>query len=307
MRYASPHELVQYGQASQDRKEAVAQRLMLGNQANQTRLDYLEEKRQEAERNATNQEQRDSANQEFRAQQLTLQQKIADSNEILKRLGLDIQQQRADQTAGQQAQKQTQNLGTALERAGLPEADATLRAAEEALQKRPDLPEYMSGAKSMLPDVALPQDITSGRQAFQKLFNITLKTRSGAAVTPQEFERLKQEFGTGVWKKPEQFRAALDQARNIMANHFRGVAAGYGPDALEGYNQNLRDTGGTPLLESQGDAAQTPQGAPGPTQTTAPVPSLETAVKNSGWAYEPQKFDYRISGGKVQRKTKSLR
>lgn len=174
-------------------------------------------------------------------------------NEELKRMGLQIQSDKVTAQTANQSQRQTQMLGTALERANLPESDATLRGVEDALKKNPNIAEYLSGPKSLLPDMAVPQDVREGRQAFQKLFNITLKTRSGTAVTNQELERLKQEFATGAFKTSQQLRAAVDQARNIIVQHYRAVASGFGSETLKAYNENMREMGGTPLLEPQSE------------------------------------------------------
>jgi hypothetical protein len=291
MKFASPQDMMHYGIASQDRQAALAQHLLQFKDLAQNRIDALEEKRRESVARLTDKGAQDAVNNAFKQQQLALQQQLADTNEFLKKMGLDIQQQKLDQTKNQQTNKQTQNLGTALERAGLNESHATLQAVEDALQKRPDIAEYLSGPKSLFPNAALPNDVVAGRQAFQKLFNITLKNRSGAAVTPPEFERLKQEFATGAFNSPESLKTGVEQARNIISKHYQGIAAGYPPEALQEYNQNLRDTGGTSLLESQ----STP---------TTPANDIETAVKRSGIPYEPSKFEYRVSNGKVQRKKK---
>lgn len=161
-------------------------------------------------------------------------------------------------TSAREMDRQVSGLGTALERANLPESDAVLRGVEEALTKTPSLADYISGPKSMLPDLMVSNDIATGRQAFQKLFNITLKNRSGAAVTIPEFERLKKEFATGTWKTGDQLKAGVEQARKIVSDHYRAVASGFGPQALEAYNQNLREFGGTPLLERSAAPAPTP-------------------------------------------------
>lgn len=185
-------------------------------------------------------------------------QQNAATNAELKKMGLQAQADKAAAADESRLQKQTQQLGTALERANLPEAHAVLGAVEAALQKTPALSEYLSGPKSLLPDATVPNDIAAGRQAFSKLFNITLKNRSGAAVTNQELERLKNEFATGVWKTPQQLKNGVEQARNIISQHYRGIASGFGPDAMSAYNDNLRQFGGTPLLES----GESPQAAP---------------------------------------------
>jgi hypothetical protein len=181
-----------------------------------------------------------------------LQTQNAGIMQELKRQGLQIQADKVQAGAANQLQKQTQQLGTALERANMPEADATIRGVEDALKKAPNLAEYLSGPKSLLPDAVVPEDIRAGRQAFQKLFNITLKNRSGAAVTTQELDRLKAEFGAGAFKTKDQLEGAVQQARSILGQHYRGIASGFGKDTLDAYNANLRELGGTPLLETQG-------------------------------------------------------
>lgn len=162
---------------------------------------------------------------------------------------LDLKKNQQQLQMSRDLDKTVQGLGTALERANLPEADATLRSVEDALNKTPNLSEYITGPKSKIPDRLVEQNIREGRQAAQRLFNITLKNRSGAAVTIPEFERLKQEFGMGIWKDPAQFKAGVDQARSIIGQHYRSVASGFGEEGLNAYNENLRRFGGTPLLE----------------------------------------------------------
>ena len=268
-RYADPTTLLHYGQASQDRKDALAARLQQSHELAQYRLDNLERQKEADLARVKNQESRQALDDWYKRQTADLKKYQIDSANELKKMGIDIAQQRADQTAQGKTDKSVQQLGTALERANLPEADATLRAAEDAIQKNPDAAKYIAGPMSLFPDAALPKNVTDARQAFTKVFNITLKNRSGAAVTPPEFERLKQEFATGAWKKPEQLIEGLNQARNIIAKHYQAVAAGYGTDALNSYNENLRQTGGTPLLEPQGAV---PPGVPGAAPATTAKP-----------------------------------
>lgn len=180
----------------------------------------------------------------------------------------------ADAARTSALQKRTQALGGALEKANLPEADATLRAVEDILAKKPELAEWISGPKSAVPDVMAPKDVQDARQAFAKLFNVTLKLRSGAAVTQQELDRLKGEFGVGVTKDPAQVGSAVEQARNLITKHYRSVSSGHGPDALNAYNENLRATGGTPLLEAGEDK---PVAAPA--ATPAPPPGFKVNPK----------------------------
>jgi hypothetical protein len=201
--------------------------------------DALEVRRQQLAQQGANQE----ATADLRRQQMALQAEIARGNQELKRMQFTMK-------ADQQIQKSVQQLGGALEKANLPEADAVLGAVESALQKNPKIAEFISGPRSATPDWMAPEDIRSGRQAFTKLFNITLKNRSGAAVTVPEFERLKEEFGRGVFKTPKQLMDAVEQAREIINRHYASVASGFSKDALDAYNENIRGFGGRVVIDS---------------------------------------------------------
>lgn len=280
-KYGSPADVLKTQQASIDKKDAAnaraeAQRVTLEQKANdaqhrlQQQNQYAEMMHEYRMAQARTADDRVAETARHNKQLEQFQTQNAATMAELRRMGLQTAADKAAATADQQKGKQVQQLGTALERANLPEADATLRAVEDHLKKTPQIAEYLSGPKSMLPDMMVPQEVKEGRQAFQKLFNITLKNRSGSAVTSQELDRLKQEFATGAFKSPQQLQAAVNQARNIISQHYRSVAAGFGPDALNGYNDNLRQTGGTPLLEPQ--AAAAPQPTPSTQPGTAPPP-----------------------------------
>lgn len=186
---------------------------------------------------------------------------IARGNQELRRLQIEQGGEARRTAAGDRQEKdlgaRTQKLQGALEKANLPEANAVLGAVETAVTKAPKLVEYLTGPKSLLPDAVVPAEIRDGRQAFQKLFNITLKNRSGAAVTIPEFERLKAEFGSGVFKTPDQIQNAVRQARDIVSKHAASVAAGFGEDALERYNSDVQQFGGDPVVRSR----QAPSGS----------------------------------------------
>jgi hypothetical protein len=170
-------------------------------------------------------------------------------NSEFKRLSLDLQRAKLDQVGDQQLNKQVQQLGKAIEGAKLNDSNAVLQNVESRISKNPALLEYVSGAKSALPDWSVPTDIAMGRQAISKLFNIELKNRSGAAVTVPEYERLKDEYGKGVFKTPAQIKGAIEQARNLLNQHYRSVAAGFSPDVLKTYNENLGGIGGMPVIQ----------------------------------------------------------
>jgi hypothetical protein len=165
-------------------------------------------------------------------------------------LQLELAGNKAEVEKLRRVDTETTRLSAALEKANLPEADAVLGQVEKALEVAPKVAEYISGPKSLLPDLAVPDEVKFARQAFQKLFNITLKNRSGAAVTLPELDRLKQEFATGAFKTPQQLTAAVGQARAIINKHYASVASGFAPGVLGSYNERVRQFGGRVVLEA---------------------------------------------------------
>lgn len=268
-----PSKLMEVQQKSLDRQEAAANRAFQFAQTVDLRQQALDQQKAAFDQRTQDAQARAEFDKWYKGQSLVLRQQNDAANGELKRLGFEIQRQgqqlqlaRLDLQRDANRNQQVAALGTALERANLPEADTVLRGVEEALKETPQIADYISGPKSIAPDMVLPKEITAGRQAFQKLFNITLKNRSGAAVTIPEFERLKSEFASGVWKKPEQLVEGVKQARKIITDHYRSVAAGYGPDTLKAYNENLRQSGGSPILEVD---ASSPAPAPAPTPASS--------------------------------------
>jgi hypothetical protein len=161
--------------------------------------------------------------------------------------------------------KQVTQLSKGLEQAKLPEVNAVIESAQNAIKANPKILEYATGPGALLPDAAVPADIRLGRQAIEKVFNIELKNRSGAAVTSQELQRLKDEYGRGAFKTPAQLEGALKQARGIIATHYRSVAAGFSPEVLQAYNDNLTAIGGKPVIDLTGKSVEAaPAGAPAP-------------------------------------------
>jgi hypothetical protein len=242
-------------QAKQARDNQALQ-IALSFDAKQSALDQQKEL---ALSRAADQKERDAVNAQFKQRDLELRERNAAVMEGLKQQGLDIQRIQADAKKEKEVGQGVQQLSKALEKANLPEADATLGAVESALGQNPGVSRvhqrrirqgagYRHSCGAGI-DAAKADEIRAGRQAFNKLFNITLKNRSGSAVTNQELDRLKQEFATGMFKTPKQLADAVAQARNIIQKHYASVSAGYGADVLNAYNKNVKDMGGRIVLE----------------------------------------------------------
>jgi hypothetical protein len=187
----------------------------------------------------------------LRQQSIALQGEIAKGNQQLQGMRIEMMGDKVQRDRERERHQITQKLGVAFEKSGLTEMETVVGNAEKAVSDDKIL-EYVNGPKSSIPDLVLSKDITNARQAVAMLFNVTLKNRSGAAVTNQELERLKKEFGAGVFKKPEQLREAVTRAREIIDNHYRGIASGFGATALDDYNKNAVEIGGKPVLAPSG-------------------------------------------------------
>ncbi len=175
--------------------------------------------------------------------------------------------------------KAVQQLGRDLEKASLP---TMLQVVGQAEKLTPELETWVSGPKSGVPDMLAPPEARAARQDIAKLFNITLKDRSGAAVTNQELERLKKEFGQGLFKSPGQLLTAIQRARDVVESHYQGIAASHGKGALEAYNQNLEAIGGTPFAPRTGSPS-----APSSVPTATGPGGKKLYLVNGQWQPTP--------------------
>lgn len=94
-----------------------------------------------------------------------------------------------------------------------------------------------------LPGVSLPLvgRVASGDEAqrlkskVEAVFNRELKTRSGATVTDQELERLRDEFGQGKYQTEEQMIEALKDYKALALDAMRSHEASYGDKTFQAY------------------------------------------------------------------------
>jgi hypothetical protein len=236
-KYGKPELAVQMYQREEDRLDKAS-----------ARRDALEERARQFDLMLSNKNLDREMRERLMAQADETKRLIAASTSETARMRLALDEAKAGNIKDEKLRKETVGLSNALNKANLPEADATLGAVEKMLKDKPELASWITGPKSAIPDLAAPQEVRDARQAFNKLFNVTLKLRSGAAVTQQELDRLKSEFGVGIAKNPEQVATAVQQSRDIIQKHYRAVSAGYGPDVLRAYNDNISKLGGKSVL-----------------------------------------------------------
>lgn len=107
---------------------------------------------------------------------------------------------------------------------------------------------YVNGKKKDLPGVSVPllgrvSAYSSGARnlaaAADKLFNITLKDRSGASITPPEFQALKREFEQGKFNTEPELISGMQRAKRAIDNEIRSRKAGFSPEVLAVYEERL--------------------------------------------------------------------
>jgi|GEM_PF-4493961 len=97
--------------------------------------------------------------------------------------------------------------------------------------------------------LAVTPDASRLKSSISRIFNIELKDRSGAAVTNNELERLKLEFGQGQFNTESQMIEAAQRYKRLMEQELAAREAAYAPEIREQY----KAYGGKTVKESFGD------------------------------------------------------
>lgn len=134
----------------------------------------------------------------------------------------------------QRLDKNTQALSKRLEDIGTPEAITQFDTLSKLIPKEGDVP-GIGVVEGSLPSYMLSPEGRAVRQAIATLQNVKIKDRSGAAVTVPEFERLREEFGTGKFKTVAQLRQGLDQALKAYTERTRNTLSGFDKETKDAY------------------------------------------------------------------------
>lgn len=133
--------------------------------------------------------------------------------------------------------KKVESFSKEIEKSDIVVLDKTMSDVEELVatirkdDPEADIPGY--GATASIPDVLVSDEGKDLRQRVGTLFNMTLKDRSGAAVTSTELTRLKKEFGQGLIKTDQQLLNAIERFRGVIEAHKLTLAAGYDDDVVD--------------------------------------------------------------------------
>ena len=139
-------------------------------------------------------------------------------------------------------QAQTEKYSKTLESTGLSDLLSAAERAKNAVSGEGDIPGYgeIVGA---LPDWMSSQAGKDTRQSIAELQNALLKARSGGAVTPGEYDRLKSELGAGFGRGDANLRKGIANVTATLQNKMRNAQAGYSPEAVGLYEERGGLTG----------------------------------------------------------------
>ena len=144
-----------------------------------------------------------------------------------------------------------EKIGKAVKDSKLQEADDALREIENYIselfkQGYKNLP-GIGTAQGRVPGIALSDEGAKLRALLAKYENITLKVRSGAAVTPSELLRVQNELAGAIKTDNESvFLQILQTNRKIMEKQKKETFSLYRPEDVKAYQER----GGLSLYES---------------------------------------------------------
>lgn len=148
------------------------------------------------------------------------------------------------------------DLSEALEKSGILEMSGIFNLVDkQILQTEGDIPGI--GGTGKVPAILLSTEGLKNRQLLSQLQNITLKNRSGAAVTAPEFDRLKTELGTGVISGDREVKNALIRMKQLFDDHTKKVRAGYSDEVNALYDKRVNlPAGGSLRLKYNSDTGE---------------------------------------------------
>lgn len=193
--------------------------------------------------------------------------------------------ERKDRQQEQDVQKLSKDVAGTQDMIGaLDEVEQKLGGKLESFGKSKSGDLIKDGKKVDLPGVSLPgvgrtsfysseaRDLNS---AAARVFNATLKDRSGGAVTDNEMERLRREFNEGKYNTEPELVAALQRYKRQTAFVLKNREAGYNPEVVAKYT----DQGGRTSKTIVPDSDTQPQ--------TKMIGGVEYRKVQGGWEEVP--------------------
>lgn len=95
----------------------------------------------------------------------------------------------------------------------------------------------VGGVSNWMP--GFTQDARFMKSVIARIRNTILKARSGGAVTPQEADRLYEEFSLGGFNTDEDFMKSWADFKDVFQKGVTNIYGGYSPDVVGAYLENI--------------------------------------------------------------------
>lgn len=129
--------------------------------------------------------------------------------------------------------KKKEKYSDKLAREGIPDLVDNLKEVHDIMASSEDIPGV--GQTGMLPDITLSQKGQSLRASMQRLFDKTLRERTGAAATNKELRNLQKEFENSIGKSDVAARRAAKKYVSKLAEIVRNMRSGLPIEGIEAY------------------------------------------------------------------------
>lgn len=209
--------------------------------AKQLEADRVRAEQQEFKRELQENQLRASAENQQATRALT--KSLADQNYALRKEGVVQRQQERLRTEAEPIETVLANIERVENRLGNKLENLEINKKGKLISKE-------SKKEQDLPGVSIPgigrvnfydTDARKLASDMESVFNIELKTRSGAAVTTPEMQRLRNEFAQGKFNTEAEMVDALQQYKKLAAEALQRAEATFSPETLELREQRRSD------------------------------------------------------------------
>ncbi len=130
-----------------------------------------------------------------------------------------------------------EGLSKRIEKSGAPQIEDSLNIIDALMDGKSDIA-GVGMIDSLKPDFLVSEEGKQIRRNVAGVANTILKSRSGAAVTDQEYARFLNEAMTGKLTSEASLKSGLQKMRQDLVNMKSSIAKGYDPKIVKKYQEN---------------------------------------------------------------------
>ena len=256
-------------------REAAKQRAAQQQQLLDFRRDDLERRREEFSQRQADAAQRAAFDQAYRQQSLALQRAQGEMNAELRRLGIQAQAARVEDTRDRNLDRQVTGFANQLQQTKLPNLGASIVNLNNLLKKyenASDIPGVGTiEGSSLIPGFLRSSEGANVKSAIQGVANDLLQLYSGAAVTLPEAERRELEMMVGGAFSEQNLKDAWPRLVSRFNATVGNLSAGVSDTVRSEYGSRPGAMSLQPLVPTFGVQDQSPAGLPSQSDIDAEI------------------------------------